>query len=174
MVNLDRAVVKMVTGRAGAVPIACPTMNLRREYTGPHVLFAAVMLAIIRTESAGRPFAVRYEPRYKWLHEPARFAKLHGITTDTERALQRMSYGLTQIMGATARSEAGFSDPLPRLFDAETNIAAGAIYFAKLIDRYSGSLDDAIAAYNAGSVRKKPNGEYVNQVYHDRVMENLQ
>ena len=53
--------------------------------------------------------------------------------------------GLMQIMPDTARTLA-LDDP----FDAEANIAAGARLLKRLIERYDGDLDLALAAYNAG------------------------
>ncbi len=38
-------------------------------------------------------------------------------------------------------------------FDPEFNISAGAFYVAKLIDRFSGDVDLALAAYNAGPTK---------------------
>jgi len=53
--------------------------------------------------------------------------------------------GLMQLMPGTAR-ELSLDDP----FDAAANIAAGARWLRRLIDRYQGDLDLALAAYNAG------------------------
>ncbi len=53
--------------------------------------------------------------------------------------------GLMQIMPETARTLA-LDDP----FDAAANIAAGARLLKRLIERYDGDLDLALAAYNAG------------------------
>jgi len=53
--------------------------------------------------------------------------------------------GLMQLMPATA-SRLGVADP----FDPEQNVRGGVREFSRLIDRYRGNLQLALAAYNAG------------------------
>jgi Transglycosylase SLT domain len=92
--------------------------------------------------------------------EPAvtRYATLHGLDPRLVHAVIRTesdydrwavsvkgAAGLMQLMPETVR-DFSVRDP----YDAEENIAAGTAYLKQLIDRFDGSLELALAAYNAG------------------------
>lgn len=127
---------------------------------------ADLFTAIVNTESAWRPSAIRYEENFSYLWHPQDHADAEKITLETETVLQRMSYGLCQLMGANARW-LGYDLPLMTLLAPATNIKMGVRFFAQRCNQYS-SIQDKISAYNAGTPRKK-DGVYVNQPYVDRV-----
>ncbi|MEZ6006818.1 MAG: lytic transglycosylase domain-containing protein [Planctomycetota bacterium] len=81
-------------------------------------------------------------------------AESGGDAQATSRAGAR---GLAQLMPATAAEEAvrrGRTPPTPEgLLDPETNLALGASYLKRLLDRYDGEEAFALAAYNAGMGR---------------------
>jgi len=123
--------------------------------------------AVVRQESFGDHFAARYESHYRYTVDTARFAKLNRISEKTELEHQKTSWGLLQIMGGTAR-DIGYKGALVGLTVPEVGLYWGAKFLKRLVDKYD-HLDDAIAAYNAGSPRKDANGKYVNQYYVDSV-----
>jgi len=128
--------------------------------------------AIVQAESGNNKWAVRFEPKYKWLYKAKELAQDQGITEQSEIALQMFSWGLSQVMGATAR-ELGLRGPLFQLLDEKTNLEYAAKVLKKLAGRFK-SGDDIIAAYNAGFPVKTITGKYKNQGYVDRVNDNLE
>ena len=127
----------------GSVPIAC-------------------VKAICFVESSFDEFAIRYEPGYKWL------IGTDETLTATERMGQMCSWGLMQVMGGVAR-EAGFQGSFPHLCDPFLGLRYGLKHLTKFYMKY-GYWQDALAAYNAGSPRKGPDGKYFNYSYVEKVM----
>lgn len=85
------------------------------------------------------------------------------------------SWGLMQVMLATAKETLGNPNlTITELINPTTNIEAGTKYLAQQLKRYNGNMMDAIAAYNAGSARKKDgvyvNNDYVQKVYGNYIM----
>lgn len=138
-----------------------------------------LLQAIATVESSLIPEAVKYEPLYRWHHEPMTWAlkvrqSVPGYSEDTERALQSFSFGLVQVMGAVMR-EQGFSGHLQTVLgNPEICLEYGARHLKKFLTRYKGNVNDAICAYNRGSVKKLPSGEYANQKYVDKVRSEMQ
>ena len=125
-----------------------------------------LVAAICYQESKGFVYAVRFEPNYKYLWKTEKYAKRLHVTHDTEVNLQKQSYGLAQIMGATARWM-GYEGSLPALYKPENNLYWMCKYLSILRDKHT---DDhkVVASYNAGSPRYE-NGKFVNQKYVDSV-----
>lgn len=112
-----------------------------------------LIAAVIMTESSGKPDAFRFEQGYRWLYQVSENAARIQIPVDAEEYFQSCSWGLMQIMGATCR-QLGYKDSLEHMIQPELNIEYGCKYLAMLLKRYKGDWDDAVAAYNAGSVIK--------------------
>jgi hypothetical protein len=130
-----------------------------------------LLLGLIMAESNGDAKAMRYEDGYKWICEPAKFSKPLGITLETERQLQSFSYGLCQVMGATARDN-GHTGHLTDLLDPNINLRVSIHFLKKLNIKYK-NWPDTISAYNQGSPKKKlMSKKYKNQAYVDRVINN--
>lgn len=127
--------------------------------------------AIISTESAWRTNSARFEKRWSYYHRPDWFSRLNRITEDTEMAFQKTSWGLMQIMGGTARF-IGFGGWIPDLCRPEVGVEWGCRFLKQLAKEYI-VREDQIAAYNAGSVKRKADGTYVNQQYVDKVLSYL-
>jgi soluble lytic murein transglycosylase-like protein len=129
-------------------------------------------LAICTVESSLNPVAVRFEPHYKWTVHPADWATRFHVSAATEEALQKFSYGASQIMGAVMR-EYGYGKHLALwIADLKAPIQMGAKHLKKFLIRH-GQEDEAVASYNAGSPRRTAGGMFVNQGYVDKVYTEL-
>ena len=74
------------------------------------------------------------------------------------------SFGPMSVKGATARTVLGIHDPAT-LIDPGRGIMAGVDYLARKLKQYPGQVDSAIAAYNAGTARRRSSGAFINQPY---------
>ena len=138
-----------------------------------------LLRAIVLTESGGDRFAMRYEPRYRWLWDvkrnrpyssktPDLFPAPAGVSRETERTGQMTSWGLMQVMGAVAR-ERGFDGRfLSELCSIEVGMRYGCQHLVAYRKRY-GNWEAAAVSYNAGSPRRKEDGTWVNQAYIDKL-----
>ena len=139
-----------------------------RSAAGRHGLDPAIVYGVCRQESDLDPRAVRYEPRYRWI---VRCPELKPVNCAvlTEENLQKCSIGIMQVMGAVYR-EQGYAGWLTAIFcDLEAQLDAGCRHLARAIKRW-GSLEDGLAAYNAGSPRRDKAGNLINQDYVDGVL----
>jgi len=150
----------------------CIIKECCKEYELPFGL----VKAIIQVESSNNQYAIRYEPRFRWITNLNGYSS--GLQTkETEKQAQKTSWGLMQIMGGTAR-DLGFNGVfLSELLDVRTNVNWGCLYLAGLRERFS-NLEDSIAifddnmiaAYNAGSPRRNDDGTFVNQAYVNKIL----
>ena len=124
--------------------------------------------AIIMAESGGASCATRYEHGWEYHYQVEYFARMTGTTILTEHIGQMTSWGAMQVMGTVAR-EYGFKGYFPELCTDSVGIKYGCMHLKKFLKKY-GSYKDAIAAYNAGSVRLAADGRYVNAEYVDKVI----
>lgn len=125
--------------------------------------------AIVIVESGANPWALNYEPRYRYLVDvrtwqpfrtlteaetaseipPADFRAVAG-DPDQEWVSQQASWGLMQLMGALAR-ELGFKGPyITELCRVDLNLRLGCRHLANLLRWADGDIARAAAAYNAG------------------------
>jgi hypothetical protein len=153
------------------VPFQRDIERVSREVQLPPALSAA----IIQIESKFGQWSTRTEPPYKKKSVVQRqaivWSRQHGgiPTTATEIDDRSRSYGLTQIMGQTAREEGFAYRYLAKLYLSEDNIRAGLTHFKLLLDRYRGDTLSAISAYNQGNNRKAKSGHFKNAGYVYRV-----
>lgn len=131
-----------------------------------------MLAAIVQVESGWSPWVVRYEPAFAYFSLPDKWARIHCITELTERQMQRMSWGLTQVMGTVCR-EVGFREMLTQMCEPENALTVGCKVLKRKMARYTNELD-IIASYNAGSAIKVTDEKYRNQEYVDKVSKELQ
>lgn len=127
-----------------------------------HNLPWELVAAIVLTESSFDPWAVRYEPQYKYL------VGSEETLSATERTTQMMSWGLMQVMGGVAR-ERGLKGPLSQLCEPTIGLTYGMLHLARYRTRHPASWADTIASYNAGRPIMR-DGKYLNQGYVDKVL----
>lgn len=142
------------------------------EYAAQHKLDPDLVSAIIAVESSFRENVIRYEPEWRYFHHVGMWAGRLSITVETETKLQKMSFGLMQLMGGTARG-LGFEGMLTELLLPEVNIRYGCVMLDRLYTKYSKDdrawSEPVVAAYNAGTPRRGSSGAWTNESYVRRV-----
>jgi len=121
--------------------------------------------AIISQESQWNVAVARFERNYNYLYQPEKFTgPLNNLST--EMTLQKVSWGLGQVMGGLAR-EQGYTGPLAALIDPTLNISHIAHRIVTL-KKYAQTPEDIFAGYNGGlGAIHKEVGVYSNQAYVD-------
>lgn len=137
------------------------------RYAATYNLSSRLIAAIIQNESRGLTKSARLEPGWPYYFKPKEISFSLGITEETEKSLQRHSWGLCQVMGAVAR-ELGFRGFLPDLCDPGLGILFGCKKLQQLVAKYP-NQDDVISAYNRGTPGKTFDGTYYNQIYVNNV-----
>ena len=139
------------------------------EFGLDHFLVAAIVMV----ESGGNNCATRYEPNFSYLPETKviqAIARNNKETVNTTIGALKTSWGLMQIMGATAYLECNFEGNFTKLCEPEIGLRNGCCYLNKQLNRYKGRMGDAIASYNWGHARKTQEGLYINEEYYNKVM----
>ena len=127
---------------------------------------------MIKQESNGQAWAVRYEPGFRKFLEgspivgtrPKTFG--NAISKETELVMRSSSFGLMQLMGQTLREHGFENQYLTECCDSKLGIMYGIKHLCKLMKKYQ-TLDEVLAAYNAGTPRRGANGKFGNQEYVD-------
>jgi len=120
----------------------------------------SVVYGVCVKESRLEPAACRYEPHYKWLFQPDS-VKPAICSEATEIIMQKISWGLMQVMGAVYR-ELGYRGWLSEITaDVDAQLMYGCLHLADKIGRHG--LRGGLSAYNAGSPTDKNRG-YVDDV----------
>jgi len=113
-----------------------------------HGFNPALIYAICMKESSMDPWAMRFEPGWRWWLHPIEWARRVRVTSKTERIAQQCSWGLMQIMGTVAR-ERGFTGDIPQLCDVQTNLRYGCLHVKHLFSRYT-DVRAVLSSYNTG------------------------
>lgn len=135
-----------------------------------HLVPEDLAVAIAKTESDLNPFVARHEPGYQYLFNPGHYVRYNN-SIETEKIFQTTSFGLFQLMGANFRAM-GFVQEWGYVFNPEVQVSFGVAFIKNLMTKHQ-NQNDVIAAYNAGSVVKKPDGTYRNQYYVEKVLRNM-
>ena len=138
------------------------------------------IIALVKTESDGNKFAMRYEKDFKWTSDIATCAFAAKCTQDTMEMMQKTSWGLCQVMGVKFYELGGSLEYLSEnrtpaaLLNERLGLEYGCRAWRKYAERYI-NPEKMYAAYNAGSVRYDKNSptKYVNQNAVDNFMSNL-
>lgn len=151
------------------MPADTSIIQIVNTIASDHALDPSLVLAICEVESSFIAKSARYETKFSYLWKPEQFAiNASAAAIETERQLQKFSWGMMQVMGATARW-LGYQGFLPDLCDVKTGILYGCKYLHNLGREYP-NMKDQIAAYNRGSVKRLENGDYTNQIYVNKVL----
>jgi hypothetical protein len=138
--------------------------NMAAEIAEKHGVPIPLITQLIESESAWSVYAARFEPNFERFFAPG--PDVMKTTWQTERELQKISWGLCQIMGWTARTE-GWLQPIPAILDPRENINFACRYLVKLRNHYpqQPSWRWAVTAYNHGERWEQINPNWWHEGY---------
>jgi len=154
------------------------------EAAGRWDLDPILLASQVTQESAGNTFAMKFEPRYPYLWDvrrdekfrrltadermciqpPPDFFAMPGVYAETEWIAQKTSWGLLQIMGATARELGYHRMYLSGLLDPVEGLDYACKYLVRLKKTVNGNEEKMLAAYNAGLGNLAGGVRYANAV----------
>lgn len=169
---------RAITFKSGVSPewlknLPLPKVNKYAEY---YNLDAILVAAVVQIESAGNTWAVRFEPTFKNTFSICSLADSIGCSSATMEMMQKTSWGLMQVMGATAYELGLGAEYAPELkwpsslLDPDRGMTFGCRYLKSRVDKFGADPEVAYAAYNAGSPRTTRAGMFVNQQNVDKFM----
>lgn len=138
-----------------------PFFHFVSEAASKYEICPRTLAALCLTESNFNPWAVRFEPKWRYFSGLRRNAKKNNTTISTMRTLYQMSFGLCQIMGGRYYDEGGQGLPT-ELFDPEVNLEYAAKIVSKIFERHHYPWE-VYAIYNAGSLRYDENHKLLNE-----------
>lgn len=128
-------------------------LDLVTKYAVKYSLDPALVCAVIEQESNWNPWAIRFEPAFYERYIAGK------VTNTTEAHAQSTSWGLCQVMGATAR-ESGFKGTyLSELCDLDTGVDVGCAVLQHKLDLALGDVHKGLLLWNGGG-----NPSYPDQV----------
>jgi len=142
-----------------------------RECADKYDLPYGLIAAIIRVESSGNTWAMRYEPTFMVLLNGKQWPVFGAVSHDTEVHARSTSWGLMQVMGQVAR-ERGFEGVfLSELCKPQLGIEYGCRQLAFFRQRYfdRDGWNGVISSYNQGGPRRAPDGDFLNSSYVRKV-----
>ncbi len=114
-----------------------------------------LLAAVIHQESAGNPYAVRYEPGFfkRYVETKTRKTMLGYVPVrcsfETEARLRATSFGLMQIMGQVLRERGFKGEFLTEALDPKTNIKWGSEFLQTLLLKHQ-DTEAALLRWNGG------------------------
>lgn len=148
-------------------------IDLATDIAKKFKLSPALVCAICEVESSWMATAIRFEPTFFTRYISGRdIAKpIQPCSRVTEEIALATSWGLMQVIGATAR-RLGFDKAfLSDLTIPEVGLIYGCRYLTELKRQYNSyGLGGIISAYNAGKPVMDKNGLWVNQGYVSKVL----